>query len=266
MVANRAAAVAQGAGGQDTVQWLADRISKLEATLTEVRRIAPSSLNVKVPGSTNVDMQAYADTGLHWSDGSPFVWIRINEKGKRCFQTYPVSYADAPTNTVVATAAWGMFNPADDGPDWISSDALTGWGLARPFLSVPMYAQFTPVLPGTASNGAFIGYPQIATAASGMAQGVTLWYGEIPEVSHPKLRLDFLGGQASGAVTPTYTLWVAGTQLDSWTSLGNFGWDTRTVDLTPWKRFTIVTVEIKVNWTGTGVIAAKVGCCFMKGT
>lgn len=266
MVANRAAAVAQGAGGQDTVQWLADQLADVRKQLAELRRMSPTSLNVQASGSSNVDMQAYADTVLKWADGSAFVWIRINEKGKRCFQTYPVSYADGPTNHVVATAAWALFNPADDGPDWISSDALTGWGLARPFLPVPLYPNFVPVIPGTASNGAYLGYWNINTSASGLAQGSVLWSGYIPEVSHPKMRLLFEGGTASGTVVPAYTLAVNGTGLDTWNSAGGFGWDTRIVDLTPWKRFSQVPVEISVTWTGAGQIAARVGACFLRGT
>jgi hypothetical protein len=267
MVANKATAVAQGAGGQDTVQWLTDQLADVKRQLAELRRLPPSSLNVKVPGSTNVDMQAYADTILHWADGSPFVWIRINEKGGRCFQTFPVSYVDPGPNTIVATAAWALFNPTQSPSyDLISSDALSGWGLSKPWISVPLYPNFVPVVPGTATNGAFLGYWNISTAASGMAQGVTLWYGEIPLVSHPKFNVDFFGGQASGTVVPTYTLWIAGVQVDSWTSTGGFGWNNRQVDLTTWQQFTVVTVEIRVNWTGAGQLAAKIGSCYLRGS
>ena len=264
MVANKATQVAQGAGQQDTVSWLAAELSEVKRQLAELRRLSPSSLNVQVPGSVGPDVFAYADTVLKWQNGAPFVWAGISQNGNRIFQTFPVSYADAPTNHVVATAAWGWYNATDNANNEISPDALAGWGLARPWLSVPMYPQFVPVVPGTASNGAYLGYYSIQTAASGMAQGVTLWYGEIPLVSHPKLNIDFLGGQASGTVVPTYTLWVGGTQVDSWTSSGGFGWDNRQVSLTPWKHFTVVTVEVRVNWTGTGQLAAKVGSCYMR--
>lgn len=265
MVASNAAQLAQGQ--EKPHDWMAAKLADLQQQITDLRKLSPSSLNVRAPGSSNVDMQAYADTTLKWSDGSPFVWIRINEKGGRCFQTYPVSYSDSPTNTIVATAAWALFNPTES-PSWdlVSSDALTGWGLAKPWLSVPLYPNFVPVIPGTASNGAFLGYWNINTAASGLTQGCTLWYGEIPLVSHPKLNVDFFGGTASGTVVPTYSLWIGGTQLITWTSSGGFGWDNKQVDLTPWKQFSVVTVEIRVNWTGSGQMAAKVGSCYLRGS
>lgn len=265
MVASNAAGLSQGQ--EKPNDWLAAKLADLQQQITDLRKLSPSSLYVKAPGSTNVDMQSYADTSLKWPDGSPFVWIRINEKGGRCFQTYPSTYADSPTNSIVATAAWGLFNPAQSPSyDLISSDAAAGWGLSRPWISVPLYPNFTPVLPGTAGNGAQLGYWNINTAASGTAQGMPLWYGEIPLVAWPKLCLTFFGGTASGTVVPTYSLWVGGNQKTSWTATGGFGWNTLTVDLSDRIQYSIVPVEIRVNWTGSGQLAAKVGSCFLRGT
>lgn len=266
MVANRATAVAQGAGQQDPITWLSAEITDLKRQLAELRRLSPSSLAVQAPGSVGADVTSFADGVLKWPNGAPFVWFVINQNGNRIYQTFPTSYADAPTNHVVATASWGLYNPTFNSNNLVSSDALSGKGLARPWLSVPLYPQFVPVIPGTASNGAYLGYWNINTAASGMAQGVTLWYGEIPLVSHPKLELSFFGGTASGTVVPTYSLWVAGTQLTSWTSSGGFGWDYPLVDVSSVVNFTIVTVEVRVNWTGAGQLAAKVGSCFQRGS
>lgn len=265
MVASNAASLSQGQ--EKPHDWMAAKLADLQQQIADLRKLSPSSLNVRAPGSSNTDMQAYADSTLKWADGSAFVWIRINEKGGRCFQTYPVTYADAPTNTIVSTAAWALFNPTQS-PSWdlVSSDAISGTGLAKPYIPVPLYPNFVPVIPGTASNGAYLGYWNINTAASGLTQGCTLWYGEIPLVSHPKLELSFLGGTASGTVVPTYTLWVNGTQLSSWTATGGFGWNYPLVDLTAWMQFTIVTVEVRVNWTGSGQLAAKVGSCFLRGS
>jgi len=125
-------------------------------------------------------------------------------------------------------------------------------------------AHGVPVLPGTAGNGAFVNYWSINTAASGMAQGVALWSGEIPLVSHPWLSLEFFGGQSSGTVVPTYTLWIQGVQVDSWTATGGFGWNNRLVNLTAYKHLTRQFVEVRVNWTGSGQIAAQIGSCFLR--
>jgi hypothetical protein len=241
---------------------MAAELADVKRQLAELRRLTPTSLSVTAPGSVTADVASYADAVLKWPNGAPFVWYVINQNGNRIFQTFPVTYADAPTNHVVATAAWGLYNATDNANNEVSPDALAGWGLAKPYLALPMYPQFVPVVPGTASNGAYLGYYSINTAASGMAQGNVLWHGRIAMVTHPKLYLNFLGGAASGAVVPTYTLWVNLVQVDSWTP--SFGTSTRIVDLTAVKHFTDVPVDIKVNWTNTGQIAAQVDNCYLR--
>lgn len=95
----------------------------------------------------------------------------------------------------------------------VSDDAETGAGLARPWLPVILYRLF---LPGTDLGDDF-GYSNLPIANLGGETG--LWEGRA-SISHPKIEIDGVWGQATGTNNATYRLKVAGTTVGTW-STGN---------------------------------------------
>jgi hypothetical protein len=137
-----------------------------------------------------------------------------------------------------------------------SDDAASGIGLARPWLSVPMYPLFSQAASST------FGYPTIDAAT--IAAEKTLWKGRIPLVSHPKIEISGIWGQASGSNAATYRLTLNGTEMGTWTP--GFEESRRTFDITSKIDQSNADLQVKVSATGTGLVAAGLFGVWMRQT
>jgi hypothetical protein len=136
----------------------------------------------------------------------------------------------------------------------VSDDAVTGKGLARPWLAVPM----TPLF----SMSGIWSYQNIA--ATSIATETTLWSGRIPLVTHPRISIAGLWGQASGTNSATYKLVVGGTTIGTW-STGALENSTKgPFDITSKHEQVGLTAELRASASGTGQVAAHVSGCWLR--
>ena len=147
--------------------------------------------------------------------------------------------------------------------DWLghiifSDDIQTG-GMATPYLAVPMYPLFT------VAASSIVSYDTVTPAS--ITTETALWEGRIPLGSHPRIRVDGVWGQASGANNTTYKLYVAGNVVGTWTENG-------TLEVANKGPFDIsgvfgnesITVQLKAVSSGTGLVAAQVFGCYLRQT
>jgi hypothetical protein len=119
-------------------------------------------------------------------------------------------------------------------------------GVAEPWVYLPMYPKFIP------TNFANSTGTEPTLPASSCNGGV-IWAGRIGKVSHPFIQFDIVTGRVTGTgATPTYTLWVGGVQLASYTNAAFFASVHGPYDISSLIGDTNVVVEIKVSATGTG--------------
>lgn len=119
-------------------------------------------------------------------------------------------------------------------------------GIAEPWVYVPMYPRFVstnftnqtnaePVLPASACNGGVV------------------WEGRIGKVSHPYIQFDHVTGRVSGTnATPTYTYWVGGTQMGTFTDSAYQFHLAGPFDISSRLGQTNIGVQVKISATGTG--------------
>lgn len=164
--------------------------------------------------------------------------------GTAIFSTFPVG-GDPDL------IAWAFFDHL--GNEVLSSDAQVG-GLARPWIPVPLEPRISM------AAGTF-DYYNIAASASER----TMWEGRIVLVSHPRIEVDGVWGQASGTNTTTYRLKVAGTEIGSWTVGGGLVVNRRgPFDVSPWQNNSFVAVTLTAASSGTGQVACSINGCGLR--
>lgn len=186
----------------------------------------------------------------HHSDGSPQIITSIgDESGKDRLVLWDDSNPASPTNQ--------RFYEYDVAGRLVRTQDKNG-GWATPWFSVPMYPRFVPNgQPASySSNGWGYGYASLSTSGNGVSSGMVIWEGRIPFVSHPRIAVDGVWGNASGSVAPTYSLLVAGSSVGSFTpsALTTQSWGP--FDISSRLTNTAVQVQITVSYTGTGAFAA----------
>lgn len=135
----------------------------------------------------------------------------------------------------------------------VSDDAFSGVGLARPWLPVDMHPLFDM------AAGVPFGYRNLPVAQ--VTSATALWEGRLVMASHPKLEIDGVWGQASGANNSTYRLIVDGTQIGSWSETGLVADSRGPFDIAPWIDLAYVPIQVTVQASGTGNVACQVlGC------
>ena len=189
----------------------------------------------------------------HYADGTPMRFFEVNDDaGNVRLAVWDISDADgAAVHGHQQVLEWDI-----NGLLVRSQDLHGGW--AEPWFAVPMTPKFTPP-----ANTAFA-YSSIGTTASGMSQGVQLAEGRIPYVSHPRLSIDGVWGQASGTVVPTYSLTVGALPAFTWSQTGIAPTQQGPIDVSTLLRSTGVTVSLTVTWTGSGSIACHPFGCYLR--
>lgn len=136
----------------------------------------------------------------------------------------------------------------------VSDDAVSGIGLARPWLPIQMHALFS-----MAANSI---YSYRNLPASSIASSTLLWEGRLVMASHPKIEIDGVWGAASGANSSTYRLLVNSVQVGTWSETGLAVGTRGPFDISANIDIAEVPVELHVQASGTGQVAAQVlGCC-----
>lgn len=250
-------------GGDDlvgTVQQLAQQIQEITRKTLYSAVIGRGGIKIDSSGSIQVTNgaaglgQFYIGGGSsanHHSDGSPQI---ITSIGDEAGHDRLVLWDD---NTPASEDNQRFYEYDVDGRLVRTQDSNGGW--AAPWFSVPMYPRFVPNgQPGSYSaNGWGFGYSNLSTAGNGVSSGMVIWEGRIPFVSHPRIQVDGVWGQASGTAVPTYSLKVGGTTLGSYApvSLTTGTWTTGPFDISSLLTNTAVQVQITASWTGSGAIA-----------
>jgi hypothetical protein len=230
------------AGGPD---WIAREFADLRREITELRSaqsaqattIGKGGLRIKDGGSFQVRSASNVQVVYLGPDvnGVQYVAFRRND-GSTVLYTYSI---------VGGNQYWALTDKTTR--ILVSDDAASGVGLARPWLSVPMYPSFTQAASSTFS------YPSVTVAQ--IATETTLWEGRIPLVSHPKIEVSGVWGQASGTNSSTYRLVVAGESHGTWpsTTIEN---SSKVFDVAAKIDQTNVPIQLRASATGTGAVAA----------
>jgi hypothetical protein len=147
---------------------------------------------------------------------------------------------------------WALYDRA--GTAWVADDSVTGVGLARPWLPVVLYKLY--------DSGVTAPYAYGNLPASQITTETILWSGRIPSVTHPRIEIDGVWGQASGANNTTFRLKVQGVTVGTWTQNGTFSVSRKgPYDVTPYINASFASVEVTAIATGTGNVACQVlGC------
>lgn len=233
---------------------LVDRVVKLERGLEAVRKLAGlTSAIIRRGGLTLLEdsfIKVVDDTNTTIVyigpdvDGKQIVRLR-REGGSNVLYTY---------THINGQQFWAL---TDRGNRILASDdAATGVGLARPWLAVPMHKLF---------NGP-AGVHQYATVdAAAISTEKQLWEGRIPLVSHPRIELYGVWGQASGANNTTFRLLVNGTQVGTWSVNGALQNTTQgPFDMTAFIEQPNVQVSLMARASGTGEVAAGLLGCWQR--
>ncbi|RSM73445.1 hypothetical protein DMH04_41270 [Kibdelosporangium aridum] len=131
-----------------------------------------------------------------------------------------------------------------------SDDAASGYGMANPWLSIPLYPRF--------SMAASSVYSYMNLPVSSVTSETTLWSGRIPQLHHGYIGIDGVWGQATGSNSSTYRLKVNNTTVGTWSETGltvaNRGpFDIHTLINSQW-----LGVDLTVQASGTGNVASQV--------
>lgn len=235
---------------------LLDRIKRLERTVAEqFKKVGLSSARIDTGGLTLTN-----DAFFRMVDdlGVEIVYFGPDELGRQIIRIRREGGSDIFWTgfTLAGNQFWRLTDRFTN-RELFSDDTENG-GIARPWLSVPMFALFSMA---ASSVYAYMNVP-IATIAS----ETLLWEGRIPLVSHPRLSISGIWGQAAGTNTSTYNLYVGGTLVGTWnsTSLENGSHGPFDIDAKLDQSNTVV--QLKAVASGTGLVAAQVLGCWLRQT
>ncbi|ALG06858.1 hypothetical protein AOZ06_07855 [Kibdelosporangium phytohabitans] len=152
---------------------------------------------------------------------------------------------------------WAMYDRGNN--ILVSDDAASGVGLANPWLSIPLYPCFS------VAASAIYGYMNLP--ASSVASETVLWSGRIPQMHHGFVGIDGVWGQASGANSATYKLKLNGTIVGSWSTGGAL----EVANKGPFNANAFINqqwiaVDLTVQASGTGNVAAQIAGCTCRGS
>lgn len=140
------------------------------------------------------------------------------------------------------------------------SDDTENGGIARPWLSVPLYPQF--------SMAASSVYAYRTVAVSAVTSETTLWQGRIPLVTHPFMSVGGIFGQASGSNTSTYRLKLGTgpTTVGTWAETALVNTNKGPYDVTAFLGQTDVPIILTATASGTGSVGCQVYSAYLRQT
>jgi hypothetical protein len=232
-----------------------DRIKAMEAELKRLRAATGlSSATIRRGGLTLLDdafLRVVDDTGVE------IVYFGPDNEGRQILRIRREGGSDVMWTgfTSGGNQFWRLTDRTNR--ELISDDTESG-GIARPWLSVPLYARFSMAASST--------YGYMNLAASSIASETVLWDGRIPLVSHPRLSISGIWGQASGSNSATYRLKVNGTQVGTWSTGALENGEHGPYNIGAWLDHTNAEVQLTVQASGTGQVAAQVYGCWLRQT
>lgn len=143
---------------------------------------------------------------------------------------------------------WALYDR--NGNILVSDDAASGYGLANPWLSVFMSTRFS-----MAQNTV---WPYMYLPVASVAGETVLWEGRIPWMHHGFIGLDGVWGTATGSNSSTYRLKLNGTTVGTWNETGIAAGVRGPFDVHTYLGFQWIGVQLTVQASGTGDVAAQI--------
>lgn len=243
------------------------RLRQLEAELREMRssrRLESSTIGaggLTVKGEGGVTVENGGD--LVVEDGGQF--LALHPSGTAMLTMYQAENGkyEISIRRDDGSAAFQTITNAQGEQFWtlwdrddrllMSDDSVGGKGLARPWLPIFLYQQF-PQPTG-------VGYAHLD--ASLITTEQTVWDGRAV-ISHPKITIDGVWGQASGSNNSSYRLEVNGETVGSW-NVGTLIVAQRgPYDVSDHVGSDFAPVKLFASATGTGAVAAQVLGCYLR--
>jgi hypothetical protein len=233
-----------------------ERIKELERRVTAIyKKVGIASAVIRQGGLTLLD-----DAFLRMVDdnGTEIVYFGPDDQGRQIIRIRREGGSDVMWTGF--TGAGNQFWRLTDrfGNRELFSDDTENGGIARPWLSVPMYVLYSM------SASSVYGYMNIA--ATSIGSETVLWEGRIPLVSHPRLAISGVWGQASGSNSATYRLKLNSTQVGTWSTGGLENSEKGAFDIDGYLDQTNVVVQLTVQASGSGQVGAHVFGCWLRQT
>jgi hypothetical protein len=234
------------------------RIADMQRQIDELRRSVGLSSATISRGGLSIENNAFFRmlTAL----GVQLVYIGPDGSGGQAIQIRRADNTlvlDTQTDALSGHDFWAMWDRNNQ--ILVSDDVQSGHGLARPYLSIPMYQLFTT----NVGLGSIVAYNTIDATA--ITTEKALWEGRIPLGSHPRISVDGVWGQASGANNTTFKLKVAGTAVGTWTESGALEVARKgPFDITSVIGSESIPVQVTAVATGSGAVGAQVFGCYLR--
>ena len=238
---------------------LISQVAQLRQDMDTLRRMVGLSSATITKGGLTIKGGAFFE--MDDAAGNLVVYIGPDGTGAQIFQLWhPGGGTILATQKDVASGRY--FTAIRDylGHIIFADDVQTG-GMAFPYLAVPLYPMFTT----NVAAGSVVGYNTFN--ASAITSETTLWEGRIPLGSHPRISIDGVWGQGSGANNTTFRLYVAGTAVGSWIENGTLEVARKgPYDISSTFGSESIQVQLRAVSSGTGVVAAQVFGCYLRQT
>lgn len=234
---------------------LLNRLKQLERRVTEIyKKVGIASAVIRQGGLTLLDdafFRMVDDNGVEivyfGPDGSGRQIIRIRREG------------GSDVMWTGFTSAGNQFWRLTDrfNRELFSDDTENG-GIARPWLSVPLYPKFTVA---ASSVYSYMNLPVASVAAE-----TTLWEGRIPMVTHPFMVVTGVFGQASGSNSSTYRLKLNGVTVGTWAETTIVNANRGPYNVAASLGLANVPVEVTAVAAGTGNIGCQIYSLYQRQT
>lgn len=234
---------------------LFERIKNIELRVNEVyKKVGLASATITKGGITFLQ-----DAFLKMVDdaGIQVLYFGPDSQGRQIFQIRREG-GSTVMYTAFTTGGQQFWRITDRFSRELFSDDATTGGMARPWLSVPMYTAYS-----MAASSVY-GYGNIA--ATSITSETTIWEGRVPLVSHPYISVAGIWGQASGANTSTYRLKISGTTVGTWSETGLVNANRGPFNIGAKLDEVAPVISLTVQASGTGQVGAQLYGCWLQQT
>lgn len=228
---------------------LVDRVINLERGLEAVRKLAGLTSAIISRGGLTLINDSFIK--MVSSLGFQIVYIGPSDvSGKQIIEIRRHNGTFVLRTAVYAPTGeqyWAMYDR--NGNILISDDAFSGYGLANPWLSYPLYPRF--------SMAAGI-YLYMFVPVASVTSETVIWDGRIPALHHGFVGIDGIWGQATGSNSSTYRLKLNGTTVGTWNETGIVAGSRGPFDVHTFMNNQWISVQLTVQASGSGDVGAQV--------
>lgn len=222
---------------------LPDRVAAVEDRLDEASRKTNSNFTVTTPsGVTVLKIGPKSPTNptnefvMRRSNGSLIMWTGTLNDG--------------------VTQFWAFYDRNQN--LLFSDDAISGKGLAEPWMGVPMTPNYSM------ASSTVWQYMNLPVAS--VATETILWTGVVPSIRHGFMAVQGLWGTASGSNSSTFNLKLAGTTVGTWSETALVNAARGPFDVSAYLTLHSVTATITCIATGTGSVACDLRTLHLRGS